>query len=84
VPLAKNAHESYHAFRIGCCAWGVQFHPEYHSAIMRSYIVEQSEELEATGWDVQFLLDNVRETPVAARILKRFGQLVAEQNGPKS
>jgi GMP synthase (glutamine-hydrolysing) len=38
--LAANAHEPHHAFRLGECSWGVQFHPEYSVDIMRAYIEE--------------------------------------------
>ena len=77
IRLAANAYEPNHAFRLGKCAWGVQFHPEYHADIMRSYIEEQTHELRSAGLDVQQLLDTVSETPVAAEILKRFGDFVA-------
>ena len=70
--LAANAFEPHHAFRLGDCAWGVQFHPEYSANIMRSYIEQQAEELVANGRDVAALLDAVQETPVAAEILRRF------------
>ncbi|NIQ10109.1 MAG: glutamine amidotransferase, partial [Gammaproteobacteria bacterium] len=29
VHLAENDFDPHHAMRIGSCAWGVQFHPEY-------------------------------------------------------
>jgi GMP synthase (glutamine-hydrolysing) len=77
IRLAANAYEPNHAFRLGKCAWGVQFHPEYHADIMRSYIEEQTHELRSAGLDVQHLLRTVSETPVAAEILKRFGDFVA-------
>jgi GMP synthase (glutamine-hydrolysing) len=76
VHLAANSFEPNHAFRIGACAWGVQFHPEYSMAIMKSYIEEQATELETAGRDVAELLRNVVETPVAAAVLRRFALLV--------
>ena len=76
ICLAANAHEPNHAYRLGKCAWGVQFHPEFNVDIMRSYIQEQSNELKSAGWDVQQLLSKVRETPVAEKILQRFGSFV--------
>ncbi|WED26471.1 glutamine amidotransferase [Vibrio sp. DW001] len=33
--LASNDFEPHHAFRIGKCTWGVQFHPEFTADIMR-------------------------------------------------
>ncbi len=79
VRLAANTHEPNHAFRLGECAWGVQFHPEYDAGIMRSYIREQAYELESAGIEVSRLLDGVSETPTAAQILRTFGSLVVER-----
>lgn len=72
IRLAANRHEPNHAFRLGECAWGVQFHPEYDTSIMRSYIQEQSDELESMGIEIAQLMDAVSETPLAAQLLQRF------------
>lgn len=42
VALAHNGHEPHHAFRVGPCAWGVQFHPEFTAEIMRDYLSQMS------------------------------------------
>lgn len=76
IPLAGNSFEPNHAFRLGACAWGVQFHPEYSAAIMRGYIQAQAQSLEAAGKDVAGLLAAVVETPEAAAVLKNFAALV--------
>jgi len=78
VHLATNSFEPNHAFRIGKCAWGVQFHPEYDASIMRSYIVNEAEDLKKEGIDVGPILDSVKETPVAASILRRFYHITME------
>lgn len=75
VPLAANAHEPNHAFRLGKCAWGVQFHPEYDADIMRAYLLGSADKLMETGRDVPALLQLVGSTPAAANLLERFGQL---------
>jgi len=72
VRLARNPYEPNHAFRIGRCAWGVQFHPEYNAGIMRSYIKNENEDLLREGIDILPILASVKETPVAASILTRF------------
>ncbi len=64
ILLAENDFEPHHAFRIGRCAWGVQFHPEYNSNIMRDYVLKQADTLTRAGQDVNGLLDNLQETPV--------------------
>jgi len=74
--LAANTYEPNHAFRLGECAWGVQFHPEYNAGVMRSYIEEQADELDSAGLDVPKLLCSVTETPVAAKTLRNFARMV--------
>lgn len=74
VRLAYNEHDQNHAFRIGKCAWGVQFHPEYCESVMRSYIEEVSKEKKYEHINYQILLDAVLDTPESAAVLKKFGQ----------
>ena len=77
--LAANDYEPNHAFRLGHCVWGVQFHPEYNGDIMRAYINEQEEELKSAGLDSAELCRTVSETPVAAETLRNFARLVEER-----
>jgi len=84
IRLAANTHESNHAFRLGECAWGVQFHPEYNIDIMRSYIQEQKNELKSAGLNVSQLLDSVSETPIAAQVLRRYGNFVVDRMANKA
>jgi len=79
VRLAFNEYEPNHAFRIGDCAWGIQFHPEYNSDIMKSYILEQEDELISSGIDIPQLLGAVEETPAAATILRNFTHIVEKR-----
>jgi GMP synthase (glutamine-hydrolysing) len=76
--LASSNHDPNQAFRLGCCAWGVQFHPEYTTKIMRSYIEEQADELCLAGLNVTELYDTVTETPFASQTLRNFAQIVEE------
>lgn len=76
VRLAANPHEANHAFRLGDCAWGVQFHPEYDTDIMRAYIEAQANELTRGGRDVPELLRGVTETPQAVEMLRNFARFV--------
>jgi GMP synthase (glutamine-hydrolysing) len=76
VGLAFSDHDPNQAFRLGDCAWGVQFHPEYTSGIMRSYIEEQAEELSLSGRNVAELLCGIAETPFAAKTLRNFARIV--------
>ncbi len=79
VTLAENDFEGHHAFRVGECAWGVQFHPEYSRAIMTSYIEEQAAELQAGDRSVPALLAAVTETPQAAELYRRFRRFVEQR-----
>ena len=74
--LASNTHEAVHAFRIGACAWGVQFHPEYTTEVMRAYITAQAESLRKKGRNVEDFLLEVRDTPFARKVLSNFSSLL--------
>ena len=72
VPLAANAWEPHQAFRVGDCAWGVQFHPEFDEDAMRGYIDALAEATPGAA----ALRAQVRPTPEAASLLQRFARLV--------
>lgn len=78
VLLAENDFEPHHAFRVGRCAWGVQFHPEFNHDIMQDYIMAQADRLSRAGQDVNALLQALQETPEASSILTVFAQLARE------
>ncbi|MFZ5763026.1 MAG: glutamine amidotransferase [Thermodesulfobacteriota bacterium] len=75
ILLARNNFEPHHAFRIGACAWGVQFHPEYTQTVMAAEITADSEQLTADGLTPSTLLATVRECPEAGSLLARFARL---------
>lgn len=75
ILLAESDHDPRHAFRIGPCAWGVQFHPEFDEEIMRAYIQKQAGELAEKSRDPDLLLKTIAPTPDAAEILSVFGRL---------
>lgn len=75
ILLAENDFEPHHAFRIGNCAWGVQFHPEYTSAVMRDNILAQANDLVAAGQNLPLLLSGLCQTPASASILQTFAGL---------
>ncbi len=75
--LAANSFGN-QAIRIGGCAWGVQFHPEYDTRIIKSYIEEQKQSLEAGGRNISQICRTVRDTPEAAGILKKFYNIVKQ------
>lgn len=79
VPLAANAWEPHHAFAVGNCAWGIQFHPEFDAEIMSTYINAFADELRKQRQNPGDLLQKVEETPDSNRVLERFAQIVLEK-----
>lgn len=80
VRLAGNAVEPNQAFRIGRCAWGVQFHPEFDAEAMRGYVDLMAEQLRAEGMDAAALRERVAATPTAAQLLGRFAHIAEEHD----
>jgi len=76
VLLGRSGFEPHQAFRVGDCAWGVQFHPEFTDAIMKAYLEIQAPELDREGLDARALLDEVTAAPEASSLLRRFSELV--------
>jgi GMP synthase (glutamine-hydrolysing) len=77
--LAFDNWDANQAFRIGKNAWGVQFHPELDTEIVRTYLRAESAGLTAQGQNPDQIIATVRETPVAAQVLPRFTKLVFEK-----
>jgi GMP synthase (glutamine-hydrolysing) len=75
VGLAFSAHEAHHAFRIGACAWGVQFHPEFSDQALRLYLDGLGPALEREGRQADRIAAEVKPTPEAASVLPRFAHL---------
>ncbi|MCK7549440.1 glutamine amidotransferase [Marinobacter koreensis] len=78
VLLARSAFEPHQAFRIGQCAWGVQFHPEFTEAIMGAYLDVQSPELTREGLDIDRLKAELAPAPEASGLLQQFSDLVLQ------
>ncbi|WP_321883007.1 glutamine amidotransferase [Paraburkholderia bannensis] len=74
--LAGSEGEACQAFRVGCAAWGVQFHPEFSTHAMRAYIHEMPIEARDKGYDADALSAGVKETSAAASLLPRFAAIV--------
>lgn len=73
--LAGNAADPHHAFAWGALVWGVQFHPEFDSDVMRAYLEARREILRSEGIDPDPLLREVAETPQGPELLRRFAAL---------
>jgi GMP synthase (glutamine-hydrolysing) len=75
VCLAANDYEAHQAFRVGRCAWGVQFHPEFDAVAMQDYVREFGPALAARGRQPERIAAGLAPTPAAASILQRFARL---------
>ncbi|PXX90387.1 glutamine amidotransferase [Marinobacter vulgaris] len=76
VLLGHNEFEPHQAFRLGPCAWGVQFHPEFSTDVMRAYLEVQAPDLVKEGLDADALLASVSSAPEASSLLDRFSRIV--------
>jgi len=72
VVLAFNSEEKHQAVRFSKTIWGVQFHPEFDNIIMKEYILNQKEKLEELGFNVDKLLDKVKNCDMSNKILSNF------------
>lgn len=73
--IGTAPHDPYHALHFGNMSWGVQFHPEFGRAVMRSYVQARSEPLEAEGQDPQALIEALDDNPNGRPFLARFAEL---------
>ena len=81
VLLANNTHEPHQAFRVGACAWGVQFHPEYSKAVMLEYIEKQRAVIEQCGQNCDAIKTNTEETLAAQQLLVVFMNYCIQRHG---
>ena len=79
--LAWNDADPNHAFRVGECAWGVQFHPEFDAEVVRGYIRARREALRDEGLDADALIRASSDSPDGPALLARFGQIVRQRGG---
>ncbi len=71
VLLASNKVENNHIFKVGTCAWGVQFHPEFDENIMKSYITEVLDSSLSASLEKE-LLSKVKKTTYSNQIIENF------------
>lgn len=77
VALAHHAQEPHAAFRVGPCAWGVQFHPEFSLPAVQAYVDHLAETLRQHGMDPASVRDALQPTPHAAALLPAFADWAA-------
>lgn len=74
--LGFNDHDKNQIVRFSNSIWGVQFHPEFDEIIMEEYIKEQKNELLKMNFNIESLLENVKETKYSNSILQSFSNLI--------
>ncbi len=72
VRLARSERDGCHAFRWGDRVWGLQFHPEFSTAMMRGYIAVRHEKLLHEGIDRRAIERTVTAAPRARALLRGF------------
>lgn len=75
VLLASGENEPHHAFAMGPCAWGVQFHPEFDADIMKTYVHAFSDLMKTHAQDPDQAIKTVIETPHSMQLLNRFVEI---------
>jgi GMP synthase-like glutamine amidotransferase len=73
VLLAASTRYPHQAFRIGPCAWGVQFHIECDTAMFAEWVVDGADTLADLGLDPVRLVDSVAAAlPDVAQVWQPF------------
>ena len=81
--LASNAFDPHHAFAVGTCAWGVQFHPEFDAEIVSEYIKEMASDLEKMGIQAVSCYAGVRQTLRSNQLLEAFFNFCKQRDNEK-
>lgn len=79
--LARSQQDHCQAFRWRDHAWGVQFHPEFSAVHMRGYVQARREALQREGRCHQRLSKEIKATPHARGVLRRFVRHAATLRG---
>ena len=74
--LAHSGADPHQILRYGPNALSTQFHPEFGVPSMRAYLRNREADLTAEGLDIAALNREVRATPEARGLLRRFAQAV--------
>jgi GMP synthase (glutamine-hydrolysing) len=75
ILLASGENEPHHAFAMGSCTWGVQFHPEFDADIMKTYVHAFSDLIKTHGQNPDQAITTITETPHSMQLLNRFVEI---------
>ncbi len=79
--LARSDQDACQAFRWRDHAWGLQFHPEFSAAHMRGYVHARRDALHGEGRCHRRMAKDVKPTPLARGVLRRFVRHAATLRG---
>ena len=79
--LARSEQDNCQAFRWRDHAWGVQFHPEFSAVHMRGYVHARRDALQHAGRCHQRMTKEIKPTPLARGVLRRFVRHAATLRG---
>jgi GMP synthase (glutamine-hydrolysing) len=79
--LAWSEMDGNQAFAVGDRVWGVQFHPEYDSKVVKEYIRQNRKILLRQGQDPEGLIARSEDTSYGSEILRRFVAIVNGTTG---
>lgn len=79
--LARSEQDACQAFRWRDHAWGVQFHPEFSATHMRGYVHARRDALQREGQCHRRMAKDVKPTPQARGVLRRFVRHAASMRG---
>ena len=70
--LASSAVDDHQCIRFSDTCYGVQFHPEFDSEVMRGYVEARAELIAGEGLDPDAMLARASDTPMGGRVLHNF------------
>lgn len=78
--LAQSSYDPYHVIKVGKCAWGVQFHPEWDINISRTYVDMREDMLTEALGEKEYLAisKSLRPSVEASTVIDNF-LLIASQ-----
>jgi GMP synthase (glutamine-hydrolysing) len=77
--LGSTLLDPHHVVRYADSVWGVQFHPEFDSNIVRGYIDAKREDMLREGLDAESLWHSATDTADGTFVLRRFAELVRKR-----
>ncbi len=70
--LATSLVDDHQCIRFSDTCYGVQFHPEFDSEVMRGYVEARAELIAGEGLDPEAMLARASDTPMGGQVLRNF------------